>query len=107
MITCPRCHHRFPENTASREAFELFHVLRDQYAEAQGLSKIEAKDTLCVSFGVSLEYGDDFTPPGWPGIFCEVWGRRFFRKSTLAYSRDEMMKLIEASQEAIYEKSDG
>ena len=52
-VVCPRCHFRFPLEAASQGAFELFHVLRDQYAEAQGLSKIEAKDTLCILFGVS------------------------------------------------------
>jgi hypothetical protein len=103
MIECPKCHHRFPENTASREAFELFHAIRDEYARAQGLSMVEAKDVLCVSFGVSLEYGDDFAPPKWPGVFCEVWGRRFFRKSTLAYTKAEMSRLIESSQEAVYQ----
>jgi len=106
-VVCPRCHFRFPLEAASQGAFELFHVLRDQYAEAQGLTKIEAKDTLCILFGVSEEVGDDFLAklPKWPGVFCEVWGRRFFRKSTLAYTKDEMTKLIEASQEAVNERA--
>jgi hypothetical protein len=106
MVVCPRCHHAFPENTSSREAFELFHAIRDEYAMAQGLNKVDAKDTLCVSFGVSLEYGDDFTPPKWPGIFCTLWGRKFFRKSTLAYTREEMSRLIESSQEAVHVRNE-
>ena len=94
MIVCPKCKHAFPESTSSREAFELFHALRDDYAVAQGLNKVEAKDTLCVLYGVSLEYGDDFEPPKWPGVFCQLWGRRFFRKSTLAYTPKQMSHLI-------------
>ena len=106
MIECPRCHHKFPEALAKQDAFELFHALRDEYAAAQGLGKVEAKDTLCVQFGVSLEYGDDFVPPAWPGVFCKLWGRRFFRKSTLAYTPAEMSKLIEGTSEAIYAKEE-
>lgn len=102
MITCPRCKHRFIENTSSQQAFELFHALRDEYAKAQGMNMVTAKDTLCVMFGVSLEYGDDFNPPKWPGVFCELWDRRFFRKSTLAYTPKEMAHLIESTEEAIH-----
>ena len=106
-VECPRCHFRFPLEAASRGAFKLFHALRDEYAHAQAMNLIEAKDTLCVMFGVSVEIGDDFLSklPPWPGVFCEVWGRRFFRKSTLAYSKDEMTKLIEGSQEAVHERT--
>ena len=106
MITCPKCGHSFPENPASREAFELFHALRDEYAVAQGMNKVEAKDTLCVMFGVSLEYGDDFTPPKWPGVFCGLWGRKFFRKSTLAYTPKEMGHLIDGAQESVHSKEE-
>lgn len=104
MVTCPKCGHKFPENIASQQAFELFHALRDEYAEAQGLKKPEAKDILCVSFGVALDIEDEsfweHLPP-WPGVFCEVWGKKYFRKSTLAYTKDEMSKLINSSQEAV------
>jgi hypothetical protein len=102
MVECPKCHHRFPESVAKKDAFELFHVLRDQYAEAQGMNKVEAKDILCVQFGVSIECEKGFKPPSWPGVFCRLWGRLFFRKSTLAYTKDEMSKLIEATQEVIH-----
>jgi hypothetical protein len=104
MITCPACGHSFPENTASREAFEMFHALRDQYADAQGMNKVDAKDTLCVLFGVAQEYEEPWNPPRWPGVFCRLWGRLFFRKSTLAYTRDEMTKLIDSTQEAVYSR---
>lgn len=99
MTTCPRC--GYHEGSASQQAFELFHALRDEYAAAQGLNKVEAKDTLCVLYGVSVEYGEPWEPPKWPGVFCTLWGRRFFRKSTMFYSKDEMARLIESSQEAI------
>jgi hypothetical protein len=108
MITCPRCKHSFPENMASRQAFEMFHALMNQYAVAQGLNKVDAKDTLCVAFGISMEYGDDFQPPKWPGVFCrpKAWqGRVFFRKSTLAYTPKQMSDLIDATQEAVHSRS--
>jgi hypothetical protein len=105
MIECPFCHSKFPEAIAAREAFEAFHAIRDEYAVAQGLTKVDAKDTLCVMYGVSEEVGDDFLSklPKWPGVFCRPLafrGRIFYRKSTLAYSPAEMHQLIEASAEA-------
>jgi hypothetical protein len=102
MIKCPKCGHAFPESQAKQGAFELFHVLRDQYAQAQGMNKVEAKDSLCVLFGVSVECEKGFKPPKWPGVFVRLWGRLFFRKSTLAYTEAEMSHLIEATQEAIF-----
>jgi hypothetical protein len=102
MIECPKCGHRFPESLAKRSSFEMFHALRDEYARAQGIGMVEAKDTLCVMFGVSLEYDDDFQTPKWTGRFCELWGRKFFRKSTLEYTKEEMHTLIMFSEEAIH-----
>lgn len=104
MVTCPRCKHRFPLEQASQNAFELFHVVRDAYAKATGHNNVYAKDELCVMYGVSMEVGDDFLSklPKWPGVFCELWGRKFFRKSTLAMSKEEMNELIGKSYEAVY-----
>jgi hypothetical protein len=102
MVTCPFCKKSFPDSVAKQSMFELFHVLRDQYAQAQGLNKVEAKDSLCVLFGVSVECEKGFKPPKWPGVFVRLWGRLFFRKSTLSYSQEEMSHLIESTQEAIY-----
>lgn len=103
MLECPACHHRYPESLAKQSAFELFHALRDEYAVTQGMNKVGAKDTLCVLFGVSEEVGDDFLSrlPKWPGVFCQIWGRRFFRKSTLAYTPKEMGYLIDGTQESV------
>jgi hypothetical protein len=102
MVTCPFCKKSFPEAQVKQEAFSYFHVLVDQYAIAQGLSKVEAKDSLCVLFGISKEYEEPWEPPKYPGVFARLWGRLFFRKSTLAYTKDEMSRLIEASEEAIH-----
>jgi hypothetical protein len=100
--TCPRCGYK--EGSASQQAFELFHALRDEYAAAQGLNKVEAKDTLCILFGVSIEdEGQLDIPRDW--IACALWGRRYLRKSTTLYTKDEMNKLITASQEAIHARS--
>lgn len=102
MIVCPKCGHSFPEALAARDAFELFHALRDSYAKEQGMGKIEAKDTLCVCYGVSKEYEEPWYPPPWPGVFCRLWGRLFFRKSTLAYTPEEMSHLISMTSEAVH-----
>jgi hypothetical protein len=100
MESCPRCGYR--PDSASEDAFKLFHALRDEYATAQGMSKIEAKDQLCVMFGISVEYEGQADLPKWPMVACRVWGRKHLRKSTTAYTKDEMARLIEASQEAIH-----
>jgi hypothetical protein len=102
VIICPKCSHRFPEAVAKQAPFEYFHVLVDQYAIAQGLNKVEAKDSLCVLFGISKEYEEPWEPPKYPGVFCRLWGRMFFRKSTLAYSPNEMSRMIQSTQEAIH-----
>ncbi len=100
MDTCPRCGYK--EGSASQQAFELFHALRDEYAAAQGLNKVEAKDTLCILFGVSVEYHGQPDLPKWPMVPCTLWGRKFLRKSTMFYTKDEMTWLIESTQEAIH-----
>lgn len=100
MEFCPRC--GFRPDSASGEAFRLFHALVDEYAAAQEMSRHEAKDTLCVLYGVAVEYEDGMVFPKWPMVGCTLWGRRFLRKSTTAYDKEEMARLIERSQEAIH-----
>ncbi len=104
MITCPRCHFHFVPSPAvrSEDAFSLFHVYRDAYARARGKNNVDAKNELCVKYGVAIEYEPGvFRPPSWPGLFVEVDGWIHFRKSTLAYTKDEMHDLIEATMVAI------
>ena len=106
MVTCPRCKHHFvpAKDVRTEDAFELFHVYRDAYARARGVNNVVAKNELCVHFGPSLEYEPGkFKPPRWPGLFVEVDGWIHFRKSTLAYTKAEMMHLIEATIGAIVE----
>lgn len=103
MVTCPKCGHRFPLAQATRDAFELFHVIRDSYARVNGYTKGYAKDELCVLFGMSVEYKEPWTPPKWPGVFCELWGKPYFRKSTLAYTKEEMTQLIDGATGAVVE----
>lgn len=103
MVTCPKCKHRFPLAQATQDAFELFHVIRDAYAKVNGYTKAHAKDELCLHFGVAVKYREPWQPPEWPGVFCKPYadGVLYFRKSTLAYTKDEMAQLIEGSTGAL------
>jgi len=104
MVVCPRCRHHFVPSPVvrSEDAFELFHVYRDAYAKARGISNVVAKNELCVHFGVALEYEPGtFKPPRWPGLFVEVDKWIHFRKSTLAYTKAEMADLIGRTEVAI------
>ena len=104
---CPSCGFVWTDGAKrSEEQFRLFHALVHEYSIAQGMDMVTAKDTLCILYGVSLEIGDDFLAkfPPWPGVKCELWGRKFFRKSTLIYRKKEMTALIEGATEAIHER---
>lgn len=106
MTRCPRCGHKFVPSPVvrSEDAFELFHALRDQFAHLQSWSAVVAKNWLCVHYGVAIEYEPGkFLPPKWPGIFVEVDNWWHFRKSTLAYTKDEMARLIDGTTQAIIE----
>lgn len=97
MTTCPRCGHHFvpAKDVRSEDSFELFHVYRDAYAKWKGWSNVYCKNWLCVHYGVAIEYEPGtFRPPSWPGIFVEVDNWIHFRKSTLAYTKQEMTDLI-------------
>jgi hypothetical protein len=104
MVHCPRCGHNFvpAKDIRTESSFELFHVYRDAYAKARGISNVAAKNELCVHFGVALEYEPGtFKPPRWPGLFVEVDKWIHFRKSTLAYTKAEMADLISRTEVAI------
>ena len=106
MVRCPRCGHNFvpSQDVRSESSFELFHVLRDIYARARGINNIDAKNELCVKYGVAVEYEPGkFVPPKWPGLFVEVNEWIHFRKSTLAYTKEEMAHLIDGTTLAIVE----
>ncbi len=106
MVRCPRCGHNFVPSPGARSesAFELFHVYRDEYSRLSGLSPVNAKNWLCVHYGVAIEYEPGkFVPPKWPGLFVEVDDWIHFRKSTLAYSKKEMAHLIDGTAQAICE----
>ncbi|MDD5375748.1 hypothetical protein [Acidithiobacillus sp.] len=106
MIRCPLggyCY-KSRNETRSEDSFELFHVYRDAFAKWRGWSNVYAKNWLCVHHGVAVEYEPGkFVPPKWPGLFVEVDDWIHFRKSTLAYSKEEMARLIDATALAIIE----
>jgi hypothetical protein len=68
------------------------------------MNNVDAKNLLCVLYGVAIEYEPGkFLPPKWPGLFVEVNDWIHFRKSTLAYTKDEMAHLIDGTVLAIIE----
>lgn len=104
MTKCPLGGYCYRNQSAirSEDSFDLFHAIRDAYADAQGYDKVLAKDELCCLFGVAIEdEGQLDIPKDW--IACVVWNRRWLRKSTLKYTKAEMTKLIEKSINAVYE----
>ena len=106
MITCPRCGHHFipSADVRTEDSFEMFHVVRDAFAKCKNWSNVYAKNWLCVHFGVALEYEPgNFKPPKWPGVFVEVDDWIHFRKSTLSYTKQEMLDLIDRSIDALIE----
>lgn len=106
MIKCPLGGYCYKSRAElrSEDSFELFHVYRDEYSRLSGLSPVDAKNWLCVHYGVALEYEPGkFVPPKWPGLFVEVDEWIHFRKSTLAYNKKEMAHLIDGTAQAICE----
>lgn len=87
----------------SDRAFRYFHALMGRYAEGLGLDKVWAKEELCLLHGVALPYDDGFEPPDWPGHFVEYHGRIYFRKSTTAYTKEEMAALINGTIAALFD----
>lgn len=76
-------------------AFRLFHALRDEFADAAGLDKEEAKALLKHRHGKSIPYVDGFVPPlGERGGFFMVSGQLVWLKSTTVMTTDELSKLI-------------
>ena len=82
----------------------MFHALRDQYAHLRNWSAVYTKNWLCVHYGVAVEYEPGtFKPPKWPGVFVEVDEWIHYRKSSLAYTKEEMARLIDGTTMAIIE----
>lgn len=89
---------------ASYSARRYFHVIRDAYARAMGYEKEYAKDELCIGFGIAMTVADALEdPPEWAGHVRTIWGREYVRKSTAAYTREEMAGLIEGAIQACLE----
>ena len=84
---------------AHEKAFKAFHVYRDQYANAQGLDKEEAKALLKMKYGVTVPYVEGFKPPvDWGrGRFAEVEGRIYYMKSSTTYTMEELTVLIQGT----------
>lgn len=92
------------EAPATDEAFHYFHLLRDAYASTNGYNKQYAKDELCVQWGVALPIGKALEkPPKWSGHVVEIWRRKYLRKSTSQYTKQEMSDLIEGTISACIE----
>ncbi len=85
--------------TANEKAFRLFHVYRDQYANAQGLEKDYAKALLKFKYGADvIPWRPNFKPPlNQKGSFLEVEQRIYWMKSTTIYTTEELNVLIEGT----------
>jgi hypothetical protein len=85
-------------------AFKKFHALRDEFSDATGYDKEEAKALLKSRHGKCIPYIDGFVPPvGERGEFFEVSGRILWLKSTTVMNTDELMKLILGTERDIAE----
>ena len=86
---------------ASVQMRKLFHLMRDRYAAGLGYDKEYAKDELCILCGVATTLEDALEdPPSWPGHLREMWGETHIRKSTNAYTEQEMRDLIQGTIKA-------
>jgi len=90
-------------DTRSQRASNYLHALLQRYAHSTGNALINVKNELCISFGISLQYGPGFEPPGWGGHFVEYYGTIYFRKTTKEYTIPEMCALIERIKVACYD----
>lgn len=89
---------------ASVKAKRYFHLIRDAYARALGYDREYAKDELCIGFGVAISLAEALEdPPKWSGHLRKIWGKEYVRKSIAAYTRDELIGLIEGSIHACIE----
>lgn len=89
---------------ASVKARRYFHLIRDAYARSMGYEREYAKDELCIGFGIAVSLQDALEdPPKWSGHLRKIWGKEYVRKSTAAYTTDELIGLIEGSIRACVE----
>jgi len=82
-----------------------FHALINRYRDALGFSMEEAKNELCIQFGITVKVDnwEDFDPPDWGGTFVLYFNELYFRKSTREYTTVEMKALIDGIKLACYE----
>jgi len=88
----------------TNKAVRYFHKLRDLYAGELGYSREYAKNELCLLYGPGYPFDEiPDPPPSWLGVVAEIWGKKFFRKSLLLYTKSEMTILIDQTIRALAE----
>ena len=85
----------------SERAFKMLHALLGDLSRGLGIDKIRLKDQLCCLYGVAVPLSEALNNiPTWPGHLVAPWedGKAWIRKSTTAYTVDEMNALISGAQ---------
>jgi hypothetical protein len=80
------------------------HALIHRYKDVLGYSMEDAKNELCINFGISVLYEpESWDPPDWGGHFALYHHELYFRKSTREYTTVEMKALIDGIKLACFE----
>lgn len=87
------------EKLRSERSFKMLHALIRDLSRGLGVEYARMKDQVCCQWGVALtveEATQSGDLPDWPGHLVQPWddGVYWIRKSTLAYTTDEMIGLI-------------
>jgi len=85
----------------SERAFRMFHALVRDLSRGLGVDYQTMKDQVCCQWGVAMPIQDALHAiPEWPGHMVTPWesGEVWIRKSTTAYTVDEMNSLISGAQ---------
>ena len=87
-------------NNRTQNSSNLFHKLRDRYANAVGYDREYAKAELKHLYGVCIPYTSDFRPPERTGRFVEIYEQIEFQISEAEMSKEEHTRLIEGTIDA-------
>lgn len=91
-------------NSRTDRQNRYLHALIQRYRQAMGYSMSEAKNELCIEFGIAEEFREEtFDPPPYTVRFVLYHGKLYMRKSTPEYTTGEMKTLIDGIKMACYE----
>ena len=85
----------------SERAFRMLHALIRDLSRGLGIDYAAMKDQVCCQWGVAVPLAEAMRSiPEWPGHIVQPWdnGETWIRKSTTAYTAEEMSALIAGAQ---------